>query len=75
MVGDLDVLGFVEPIGTYEELDASSEMHEYKNREVRTIGLEDLIRVKEHIRRPKDQDSLFQLYGIRKVRAEQSGAG
>ncbi len=37
---------------------------------VQTISLEDLIRVKEHIRRPKDRDSLFQLQAIKQIRAE-----
>jgi predicted nucleotidyltransferase len=37
---------------------------------VKTIGLEDLIRVKKHIRRPKDQESLLQLLAIRKARED-----
>jgi hypothetical protein len=34
------------------------------------IDLEDLIKIKQHIRRPKDQDSLMQLLAIKKVRGE-----
>lgn len=41
---------------------------------VRTISLADLIRVKEHIRRPKDRDSLFQLHAIKQIR-ESGGRG
>ena len=32
------------------------------------ISLDDLIRVKEHIRRPKDRESLMQLQAIKKLR-------
>jgi hypothetical protein len=32
--------------------------------------LDDLIRVKEHIRRSKDNDSLFQLKAIKQIRNE-----
>lgn len=66
----LDLLGWVEPIGPYEELIKNAERHEYKGTELAVIALEDLIRIKEHINRPKDRDSLFQLRAIKQVREE-----
>ena len=68
--GDLDVLAHVEPLGGFEALAATAEVYEFAGAKLQTIALEDLIRVKEHIRRDKDHASLMQLYGIRRVRAE-----
>jgi hypothetical protein len=35
---------------------------------IRTIGLEDLLRVKLHINRAKDQESIVQLMAIKRMR-------
>lgn len=69
-VGPLDMLGFVEPLGGYEDLLPHSETYQVGGLTVRTISLEHLIKVKEHIRRPKDRDSLFQLKAIQQIRRE-----
>jgi predicted nucleotidyltransferase len=66
--GALDLLGWVEPLGDYEALLPGSESYSLGAFAVRTISLDDLIRVKEHIRRPKDRDSLFQLHAIKQIR-------
>ncbi len=66
----LDLLGWVEPIGTYDDLIKNAERHAYKGIELSVIALDDLIRIKEHINRPKDRDSLFQLRAIKQVREE-----
>jgi hypothetical protein len=68
--GKLDLLGWVEPIGDYDALLKNAETHDLGGVPVRTIGLEDLIRVKKHIRRGKDQQSLLQLLAIRKARED-----
>jgi len=68
--GPLDLLGWVEPLGAFESLLPASEMYNLGGVTVRTIGLEDLIRVKEHIARPKDRESLLQLLAIRRLRTE-----
>jgi hypothetical protein len=67
-LGPVDFLGWVEPIGTYEELLPTAEEFPLDAINVKTICLDDLIRIKEHIRRPKDQTALLQLYEIRKLR-------
>ncbi len=72
--GPVDFLGWVEPHGPYEAMLPQSESYPVGDMEIRTIGLEDLIRVKEHIRRSKDSDSLFQLLAIRKLRNETHGS-
>jgi predicted nucleotidyltransferase len=69
-IGSLDLLGHVEPIGDYENLIKSAEEFSLDELRVKTIGLEDLIRIKERIARPKDRDSLLQLLAIRRVRSE-----
>jgi hypothetical protein len=72
-IGQLDLLGWVEPVGTYEAMLPASEVYNVGSFEIRTIGLEDLIRIKQHIGRPKDRDSLFQLLAIRTIRNQMHG--
>jgi hypothetical protein len=67
-IGPLDLLGHVEPIGDFEALNARAEIFPVDGRPTKTISLDDLIRVKEHIRRAKDRDSLYQLQAIKQLR-------
>jgi hypothetical protein len=69
-IGPLDLLGWVEPIGSYEAILPASESYKVGEFEIRTIGLDDLIRIKQHIGRAKDRESLFQLFAIRAIRNE-----
>jgi hypothetical protein len=69
-LGPLDLLGWVEPLGTYDSLLPASETYEVGEIVLRTIGLEDLIRIKQHIGRAKDRESLLQLLAIRSLRHE-----
>lgn len=69
-LGPLDMLGYVEPIGGFDEVAAHAETYPAGRFEFRTISIEDLIRVKSHIRRGKDQESLAQLLAIKRVREE-----
>jgi hypothetical protein len=71
-VGPVDFLGWLEPIGPYENLLPAVEEFELGKSRIKTIGLHDLIRIKEHIGRPKDRLALLQLYEIKKLR-EQGG--
>lgn len=66
--GGFDLLGEVEPLGGYDELIGHAEEYEYGPWRVNVISLDDLIRVKQYIGRPKDRDSLMQLQAIRRVR-------
>lgn len=69
-LGPLDLLGWVEPFGTYDELIARAEQMDLDTCRVAVIGLDDLIAVKRHIRRAKDQAALVQLEAIRQLRTE-----
>lgn len=68
----LDFLGYLEPIGTYEDLLPHAETVVIDGRPTLVIGLDDLIRVKRYINRPKDRESLLQLEAIKRLR-EQEG--
>ena len=68
----LDLLGYLEPIGTYETLLPHAETISLGDRPVHVIGLYDLIRIKRYLGRPKDRESLLQLEGIKRLR-EQEG--
>jgi hypothetical protein len=67
-LGPLDLLGWVDPVGTYDALLPNCETYTVGQMSLRTIGLEDLIRVKRHIGRAKDRESLMQLLAIRSLR-------
>jgi hypothetical protein len=71
-VGPLDLLGWVEPLGNYESLVPAAETYALGEMTVQTIGLNDLIQVKQHIGRAKDRESLLQLLAIRSLRNEAS---
>ena len=64
----LDLLAYLEPVGTYDDLVANSETLQIGGRAVRMIGLEDLMRIKRHLGRPKDRESLLHLEAIKRLR-------
>ena len=70
----LDFLGHAEPIGTYEDLLPHAGTITVGGRLVRVIGLDDLIRIKRYLGRPKDRESLLHLEAIKRLR-EQEGLG
>ena len=75
-LGDLDLLGYVEPIGGYESLLPRVEIIPLEDgNELRVISLDDLLRVKLHISRAKDSESIFQLQALKRAREEQQGKG
>jgi predicted nucleotidyltransferase len=68
----LDLLGYLEPVGTYDDLVPHAENVSINGRPTQVIALDDLIRIKRHINRPKDRESLLQLEAIKRLR-EQEG--
>lgn len=73
--GKLDLLGYVEPIGDYEAILKNAEAWQVGDLNLNTISLDELIRIKEHIKRGKDSESLFQLRAIKQVRERQRTGG
>lgn len=69
-LGPLDLLGWVEPFGTYEELLPRAEQIPLGACPVGVIGLDDLIAIKRHINRPKDQVALVQLEALKRLRQQ-----
>jgi hypothetical protein len=70
--GPFDLLGDVEPHGGYDDLLKNAEDYQYGPWRVKVIGLDDLIKIKQHINRPKDRESLYQLLGLKKLREERT---
>jgi predicted nucleotidyltransferase len=68
--GDLNLLGYVEPLGDFEQLDKTASTYQVGDLKLRVIDLDDLIRIKQHIGRPKDRESLYQLLAIKRMREE-----
>lgn len=69
-VGSLDLLGYVEPFGGLETLINTAETYELGGMRIKAISVDDLIRIKRHLNRPKDRESLMQLLAIKQVREE-----
>jgi hypothetical protein len=44
--GPLDILGYVEPLGEFPDLERNAEEYEFASHRVRTISLDDLNKVK-----------------------------
>jgi hypothetical protein len=63
--------GQAEALMAYEDLLARAETVEMAGQPVRVIGLDDLIRIKRHLGRPKDRESLLQLEAIKRLRDEE----
>jgi predicted nucleotidyltransferase len=67
-LGPLDLLGWVEPLGGYDDFISRCETMEIDGRELIILSLADLIAIKRHIARPKDQAVLVQLEAIQRIR-------
>ncbi len=69
----LDLLGELEPIGGYDEIIGRTETYRVGEHDLKVIGLDDLIAIKQHLGRPKDRDSLAHLNAIKQLRDEAVG--
>ena len=69
-IGDLDLLGHLEPLGGYDELIGQAQKYTIGDLDLAVIALEDLIMIKQHVGRPKDRESLLQLLAIKRLRSE-----
>jgi hypothetical protein len=56
-VGPLDFWGYLEPLGGFEAIAARAFVVELASVDVKVIHIDDLITIKQHLRRPKDQQS------------------
>jgi predicted nucleotidyltransferase len=68
--GPLDLLGWVEPLGTYENLLPRAKRMTLGTLSILVISLEDLVAIKRHIQRPKDQATLHQLEALLRLRQQ-----
>jgi predicted nucleotidyltransferase len=66
--GPLDLLGWVEPVGGYDDLISSAELIHLESVDVAVISLDHLLAIKRHLGRPKDQVALIQLEAIKRLR-------
>ncbi|MCC6682719.1 MAG: hypothetical protein IT445_17600 [Phycisphaeraceae bacterium] len=66
----IDLLGYVEPLGGYDDIIRNAVTMEIAGHDVKVISLDDLIRIKEHINRSIDRESLLHLRAIKQVRQE-----
>jgi hypothetical protein len=62
-----------EPLGTYEELARNAETVTFGDKSLKVIGLDDLIRIKKHLRRNKDLAAIIQLEALKQIREQEKG--
>ena len=68
--GDFDLIGYLEPLGDYLAVsDRAIDMH-VGGLDLRVIHIDDLIAIREHLGRPKDKLSLYQLQAIKKIQSD-----
>lgn len=67
--GDLDLLGDAG-IGSFDDLWEAAEVFELEGHPVKVASLEDLIRMKRHANRAKDQPHLMALEALLRIRQE-----
>ncbi len=72
-LGPLDLLGWVEPFGAYEDLASRALIIPVGAVDLLTISLDDLIAIKKHIGRPKDKAALVQLEALKRCQEEAGG--
>lgn len=60
----------MEPIGGYDELAPHAELIRLGSLAVRVISLDDLLKIKRRLGRPKDQDALPHLEAIKRMQQE-----
>jgi len=68
--GDLDLLGYLEPLGDYEAISRRAINIQVGLLNLSVIHIDDLITIKRHLQRPKDRDSLMHLLAIKKIQSE-----
>jgi hypothetical protein len=66
------MLGYLETLGDYDAIAGRSTRMRIDDLTIRIISLDDLIKIREYLQRPKDRESLLQLIAIRKIRSEES---
>lgn len=71
--GPLEMLGWVEPLGTYDSLLDRCEWVDVGSTRLRVIGLEDLMTIKQHLGRAKDKLMLLQLQALKELRDKNRG--
>lgn len=71
-LGRIDFLGEVPPLGDIDVVAKGSSLFMIDDHQVRVIALDDLVRVKEHIRRPKDLEVAAELRAIRDAMKRQA---
>jgi len=69
-LGDLDLLGFLEPLGDYEVISKRALTIRVGQIDLKVIHIDDLIAIKQYLQRPKDRDSLMHLLAIKKIQSE-----
>ena len=67
-IGQLDCLSFIDGLGDYSQVKQESEVVEVENMKMCVLSLDALIRAKESMNRPRDEEAILQLKAIKKLR-------
>ncbi len=72
-IGDLDLLGEVLPIGSYEAVEAASTMVDFFGRRCRVLSIEGLLKTKKLAGRRKDLLSIPELEALLELKRKEPG--
>ncbi len=67
-MGQLDCLSFIEGVGDYQKTEQASEIIKLENIKLRVLNLDNLIKAKQAMNRPKDKQVALELETIKKLK-------
>jgi len=67
-IGQLDCVSFIDGVGDYSQVRQASEVVEVQDMQIRTLGLDALIKAKKAMNRPRDREAVVQLEAIKKLK-------
>ena len=67
-MGQLDCLSFIEGVGDYQKVKQASDIIKFENIKLRVLNLDNLIKAKQAMNRPKDRQIAIELETIKKLK-------
>jgi hypothetical protein len=64
----LDCLSFIEGVGDYQKVKQASNIIKFENIKLRVLNLDNLIKAKQAMNRPKDRQIAIELETIKKLK-------
>lgn len=66
-IGQIDCLGYIQGLGTYENLEPLTEIKDIGGLRIRVLTVDSLIRARKAMNRPRDKEAILELEAIKKL--------